>query len=160
MARDRPSTHGAIVGEALTKIVESVSGSLPASCCSTCAFRPETMTNQMAATVLVAFKCAVGTDPDPFACHHGMKDGEPTKVCAGWLASQLADFDAVKRISGEMVEKLAAISDTETDPVRDRFDAWIAEVDPEGRLNDYQRGRLYLRAFPNRSDHQQPGEER
>lgn len=142
--RERPSTHGAIVGEALAKIAESVTGELPRDCCATCAFRRGCMTNQMASTVLDAFKCATGVDPSGFACHHGMKDGEATKICAGWLAAQLAEFETVKAICGDMVEALQARSEDDHDPIREAFDAWIAEVDPEGRLNDYQRGRLYL----------------
>lgn len=147
MARERPSHHGLVVGEALTAIASSVSGSLPEACCATCAFRPGTMTNQMASTVLVAFKCAIGTDPSPFGCHHGMVDGEPQKACAGWVASQLADFDVVKAITEQMKARLDALP-KDADPIRDAFDAWIAEVDPTGALNDYQRGRLYLKHFP------------
>lgn len=33
---------------------------------------------------------------------------------------------------------------TDGDTIRAAFDAWIAEVDPNGSLNDYERGRLYL----------------
>lgn len=145
MERERPSTHGAIVGAALTRIAESVTGSLPEDCCATCAFRPETMTNQMASTVLTAFKCVVGTDPSVFACHHGMTDGEPSKVCAGWLACEAAEFETVKAVVGDMVDALAKISEGDPDPIREAFDRWIAAVDPDGSLNDYQRGRLYLK---------------
>lgn len=148
MARERPSTHGAIVGEALTAIATSITGKLPEDCCATCAFRPGCMTNQMASTALVAFKCAVGADSSAFACHHGMKDGEPTKVCAGWLASQLVDFDVVKEITGRMAQALSARREGDPDPIREAFDAWIEQVDPTGTLNDYQRGRLYLKSFP------------
>jgi hypothetical protein len=143
--RERPSTHGAILGEALARLAESVTGSLPSGCCATCAFRRGCMTNQMASTGLVAFKCAVGADPDPFACHHGMKDGEPSKICAGWLACQLADFETVKEISAWLTARLAEHSDDAPDPIREAFDAWIAEIDPTGAMDDYQRGRLYLR---------------
>jgi hypothetical protein len=142
--RERPSTHGAIVGEALAKIAESVTGELPSKCCATCAFRRGCMTNQMAGAVLDAFKCATGVDPSGFACHHGMKDGEPTKVCAGWVASQLAEFETVKAICSAMVEELQARSGSDPDPIREAFDAWISQVDPDGRLDDYKRGRLYL----------------
>jgi hypothetical protein len=149
MARERPSTHGAIVGEALAQIAESVTGALPKDCCATCAFRRGCMTNQMASTGLVAWKCAIGADPDPFACHHGMVDGEPTKVCAGWLAAKVADFEDVKRISAEMLAKVNALPDDglDPDPVREAFDAWIERVDPDHSMDDYRRGRLYLRHY-------------
>lgn len=145
--RERPSSYGARVGAAIAEIASSVTGTLPSGCCATCAFRPGCMTNQMAATTLIAFKCAVGADPSPFGCHHGMKDGEPQKPCAGWLASQVADFDTVKEIAGRLAEDLKAIP-TGPDVVREKFDAWIAKVDPAGAMNDYERGRLYLKAFP------------
>lgn len=146
MSRERPSTHGAILGEALARIAESVTGELPQECCATCAFRRGCMTNLMASTGLVAFACAVGADPDPFACHHGMKDGEPTKICAGWLACQLADFDTVKAVGAWLTGQLARLGDGQPDPIREAVDAWLARVDPADRLDDYQRGRLYLKA--------------
>ena len=34
------------------------------------------------------------------------------------------------------------------DAIRERFDAWIARIDPNGELDDYQRGRLWLRDDP------------
>lgn len=144
--RERPSTHGQIVGQALTAIVTSVFGELPKDCCATCAFRPETMTNQMAATTLTAYKCAIGADPNPFGCHHGMKDGEPVKACAGWLVSQLADFDKVREIAEQVAKQLDARALDAPDPIREAFDAWIAEVDPDGTMDDYQRGRAYLKS--------------
>lgn len=144
-SRERPSRHGAILGEALARIAESVPGAMD-GCCATCAFRRGCMTNQMASTGLVAFKCATGADPAGFACHHGMKDGEPTKICAGWLACRLAEFETVKEVSAWLTDQLAALHEGDHDPIREAFDAWIAEVDPDGRLNDYERGRMYLRS--------------
>ncbi|WP_288935108.1 hypothetical protein [uncultured Sphingomonas sp.] len=31
------------------------------------------------------------------------------------------------------------------DPLRRRFDQWIERVDPDGRLDDHRRARLWLR---------------
>lgn len=102
------------------------------------------MTNQMAGTGLEALKCATGADPAPFGCHHGMKDGQPNKVCAGWLAALVAPPEVVAAVGDRL---LAAINSLEgPDEVREAFDAWIAKVDPDNRLDDYQRGRLYLRS--------------
>jgi hypothetical protein len=145
MGRERPSYHGAVLGEYLAQMAESATGFLPEDCCATCAFRRGCMTNQMASTGLVAFKCAMGVDPDAFACHHGMKDGEPTKICAGWLAAQAAEWDDIKNFSEQLTASLGAIPNP--DPIRTAFDAWIERVDPAGTLNDYQRGRLYLRHY-------------
>lgn len=144
--RERPSRHGAVVGAALSEIERTGRGQAPEApaMCATCAFREGCMTNQMASTVLVAFKCAIGADPALFACHHGLIDGEPTRPCGGWVASLAAPFDEVKRIAAKMQAELA--EPTDRDLIREVFDAWVAKVDPENTLNDYERGRLYLRA--------------
>lgn len=145
--RDGPSQHGAYVGQALVALAEAGRAADPAcdrEMCATCAFRPDCMTNQMAATGLVAIKCAIGADPDPFGCHHALKDGTPTRLCAGYYAAQRAPFEAMKAIMFELTEKLGSMSGP--DAVRAAFDEWVAGVDPDGKLDDYARGRLYLRA--------------
>lgn len=143
--RDRPSRHGAFLGRALAKLAEAgraIEPTLP-DMCATCAFREGCMTNQMAATGLQALNCSIGVDPALFCCHHGLKDGEPTRVCAGYAAARLAPFETVKAVTAELVQNLDGASGP--DEIRADFDAWIAEADPDGRLNDYERGRLYLR---------------
>lgn len=142
--RARPSSYGAALGKHLAGIAQAgyaMRDDLPPMC-STCAFREGCMTNQMGETALVAFKCAIGADPDRFACHHGMKDGQPVRLCAGYLAAKCAPWDAVKAASHAMT----LIDVNAPDTVRQAFDAWAAMVDPENRLDDYQRGRLYLKA--------------
>lgn len=144
--RDGPSRHGVILGQALIALADAGRAADPTcdhEMCATCAYRPDCMTNQMAGTGLVAIKCAIGVDPDPFGCHHGMKGGRPTKLCAGHFAAQRAPFDMMKAITADLARKLGALSGP--DEVRAAYDAWIAEIDPHGVMDDYARGRAYLR---------------
>jgi hypothetical protein len=146
--RDRPSRHGAILGAALARIEAEgrrFGPDLP-DCCATCAFRPGCMTNMMAATGLTALNVLLGIDGEAFACHHGMKDGQPTKLCAGYAAAKLAPFEFVMAEIAAMHDELGA--PPSHDAIRAEFDAWIARVDPDGMLDDYARGRLFLRDRP------------
>lgn len=148
MSRDRPSLHGAVLGGFLAAVAEAGHGEAPEipEMCATCAFRPDCMTNQMAATGLIAFNIVMGVDQSSFGCHHGLKDGAPTKVCVGFLAAKLAPFDRVKALSEQLGKALDAIAG-QPDLIRAKVDAWIAKVDPADELDDYQRGRLWLREF-------------
>lgn len=110
--------------------------------CATCAFREGSMPNQMAATGLTAMHCALGTDPDPFGCHHGMKAGEPSKLCVGYLAAQRAPFEAWKQGMSDM---LATMPSDENDAIRADFDRWRAAIDPDRKLDVYQLGRAFAR---------------
>jgi hypothetical protein len=144
--RERPSAHGVLLGGFLADVAEAgrlADPTIPAGC-ATCAFSRETMTNRMAATGIEAMHCVIGTDPAPFGCHHGMKDGEPTKLCAGFVAAQAAPFDLIRSKMEEMVGRLAALPPV--DEVRAEFDAWAAKIDPDGAMDDYCRGRLYVAA--------------
>lgn len=146
--RSRPSTIGARVGQALAELEaagRAASAEPIPEACLTCAFRPGTLPNQQNATVLDAYRCAVGADPAFFACHHGMKDGEPTRSCAGYVAALSAPFDAVKEISARMAADIQTMREADPDPIREAFDQWIATVDPSGKMNDYVRARLYAR---------------
>jgi hypothetical protein len=147
-ARDRPRGDGAVIGKALSALADAgrlVQPDLPDPC-ATCAFRLGCMTNTLPATVLIAFQCATGVDDAPFGCHHGMVEGQPAKKCAGWMAAQAADWPEVQEISARMMAELDALP--EQDTIRSATDEWLARVDPEGRLDDYQRGRLWLRDDP------------
>ena len=101
------------------------------------------MPNQMAATAKTAMDCVLGIDRDRFACHHGMKDGQPKKICVGYVAARLAPFSFVKEVIATVHAELAEIEDDATDAVRVAFYAWVKEVDPDRRLNDYQLARLF-----------------
>lgn len=93
--RERPSKHGAILGAGMVALAEAGrkhSPELPPMC-ATCAFDPNSMTNKMAGTLITAMNCVLGIDTDRFACHHGMDDGQPTKLCAGYIAAVLAPWD-------------------------------------------------------------------
>jgi hypothetical protein len=146
--RERPSRHGAALGELLSALEqigrEGAGIDLPPMC-ATCAYRPGCMTNQMAATGITALNCLTGIDTDRFACHHGMKDGRPTKLCAGHVAALLAPWDTIKAGVEWLARRLSEGTE-EPDEIRREFDAWIAKADPLSRMDDYARGRAYLRA--------------
>lgn len=150
-ARDRPSRLGAILGEALADIAKAGRSGIPdfPEMCATCAFRPGCMTNQMGGTQKAALDVLMGIDGDAFACHHGMKEGEPTKICAGYLAA----MNAPRSVAQSAIETAKARMDAATGPdeIRAAFDEWIAKVDPNNQMDDYQRGRLWLRDFPHPS---------
>lgn len=143
---ERPSRHGAIMGQALIALADAdreASGVNPDQMCATCAFRPGAMTNQMAATGLIAYKCAIGADPAEFACHHSMKDGETTRLCTGYLMARAAPFETVRAISEGVCTGLDLADGPDT--IRDDFDAWLAKVDPDNQLDNYRRARLYAK---------------
>ena len=101
------------------------------------------MTNQMAATGVVALNCAIGIDPDSFACHHGLQDGQPTRPCNGYIAAKLAPFGVMKETLRALYLKLR--SNGGPDQVRAAFDAWRREIDPHETMNDYQLARAFAR---------------
>ena len=99
------------------------------------------MPNEMAATGKVALDCVLGIDKDRFACHHGMKDGEPRRLCVGYIAAVLAPWSFTTEVLAAVKRDLDAM--TGPDDIRAAFDAWHDEVDPERKLDDYQLARLY-----------------
>jgi hypothetical protein len=149
MERERPSRHGAILGAALALLAKLGRRDAPFEIpeyCATCAFREGCMTNQMAATGKVALDCVLGIDPDRFACHHGMKDGEPSKLCVGYIAARLAPWSLTREVLLAMKAELdEAIAKDDPDAVRAAFDAWLDSVDPKREKNDYQLAREYNR---------------
>ena len=62
--------------------------------CKTCAFREGTHPNGCEETVMDAVKCVL--EKVPFSCHQELKDGKPTKLCAGWIVTQRCDQPPVK----------------------------------------------------------------
>lgn len=145
---DRPSIHGKMLGKALALFAEIGRRAAPMPIpepCLTCAFREGTMPNQTAGTGKVALDCVLRIDTDRFACHHGMKDGDPQKLCAGWIAAMLAPFSEVKEILAAFQDELAEIED-QPDEVRAAFDAWLNRADPERRLDVYQAAREYAKS--------------
>ena len=150
---DRPSRHGALLGDVLVLLAEAgnvgdVEGILDFMCAS-CAFRGGSIPNTSVGTALTAFNCAIGVDPDRFACHHGMKDGQPQKLCAGYLAAKNAPFEVLK---AETVKLQAALSDLgDGDNTRDEFDKWADEIDPEYKLDVYEISRRWARRSSTRS---------
>lgn len=150
MIGDRPSRHGKLLGAALATISAIGRRDAPMpipECCLTCAFREGTMPNQTAGTGKMALDIVLGIDRDRdrFACHHGMKEGEPKKLCAGYVAALLAPFSEVKAIISAFHDELANISDSDPDDVRAAFDAWLALADPERRMDVYEAARVYAK---------------
>lgn len=144
---DRPSLHGKMLGKALALIAEIGRRDAPMpipDTCLTCAFREGTMPNQTAGTGMVALNCVLRIDTDRFACHHGLKEGQPQRLCAGYIAAMLAPFSEVRELLAAFHHELAAIED-QPDDVRAAFDAWINRADPERRMDVYQAAREYAK---------------
>lgn len=141
--RERPSKHGKILGDALALLAIAGRKDAPElpECCLTCAFRQGCMTNQMAATGKTALDCVLGIDPDRFACHHGMKEGQPSKLCVGYIAAILAPWAFTKEVLAAVKRDLDAMDGP--DEVRAAFDAWHDEANPERKMDDYQLARAY-----------------
>lgn len=147
--RERPSRHGQILGDALALIAMAGRKDAPMDLpemCLTCAFRQGCMTNQMAATGKVALDCVLGIDKDRFACHHGMKEGQPSKLCVGYMAARLAPYSFTKEVLVALAKELGA--QTGPDEVRAAFDVWLAEIDPDGKMDDYQLARAHAKSAP------------
>jgi hypothetical protein len=157
-SRERPSAHGAILGEALSDLAKAgaVGTDLLSVMCSTCAFREGCMSNQMAATGVEALNIVLGIDDADFGCHHGMKDGFPTRFCAGAAAAKRAPFSVLQSALRTLNSRLELLP--ESDAVRADFDAWVARHDPGCQLDDYQRARLFARDSGSRSQSRDPEE--
>lgn len=144
---DRPSRHGAMLGEVLALLADLGRHDSPMpipDACLTCAFRRGTMPNQAAGTGKIALDCVLGIDRDRFACHHGMKAGEPQKICVGYIAARLAPFSKVKEILSAFHDELALLGD-DPDEVRAAFDAWIDRADPARKMDVYEAARVYAK---------------
>jgi hypothetical protein len=148
MTSTKPSSYGAILGDALALIAAAGRKDLPegaslGDACLTCAFREGTLPNRMGGTAKQALDCVLGIDRDRFACHHGMKDGEPKRLCAGYLAAMIAPFSFVKEVLASAHKDLAAFNDSDADPVRDDYVRWLSMIDPDGKMDVYQIARAY-----------------
>jgi hypothetical protein len=145
---DRPTIHGQMLGKALA-LIEMIGrrdAPMPIpDTCLTCAFREGSMPNQTAGTGMAALNCVLRIDTDRFACHHGMKDGDPQRICAGYVAAMIAPFSEVREILAAFQEELATIGD-QPDNVRAAFDAWLAKADFERRLDVYRAAREYAKS--------------
>jgi hypothetical protein len=148
--RERPSKHGAILGDALALLAMAGRRDAPMAIpdgCLTCAFRPGTMPNQMAATGKIALYIVLGLDKDRFACHHGMKDGEPKKICVGYVAARLAPWSLTLEVISTLKKELDGM-DKSADEVRADFDRWINKLDPDRKMDDYAIARAFAKREP------------
>ena len=98
----------------------------------------------MTATGVEALNIALGIDDAHFMCHHGMKEGEPTRLCVGAIAAIIAPDD----IKQSAIRTLSAKLDSQDGPdeVRVAFDDWVTTIDPDSTMDDYTRGRAYLKS--------------
>lgn len=145
---DKPTSYGAILGDALALIAAAGRKDMPdgmtlPDACLTCAFREGALPNRMGGTAKQALDCVLGIDRDRFACHHGMKNGEPKRLCAGYLAAMIAPFSFVKEIIKAAHEDLASFDESGPDPVRDDYVRWLSTIDPDGVMDVYQIARAY-----------------
>ena len=101
---NRPTPEGIAAGKQLARLWRSAMrdavtqhpdavAAIPDRC-KTCAFREGTIPNGCPETIMDALKCVM--EKEPFMCHHDMKNGKPTKMCAGWIVTQRADRDPVE----------------------------------------------------------------
>ena len=143
---DRPTRHGMILGEALAEIATAGLRATGTDIepCATCAFRRGTVPNMTAGTGMVALNTFLDIDTDDFACHHGMRDGQPTRVCAGYLLARQAPWAEVKATFAAMKGRLDAMEGP--DEVRAAYDAWLEATDPERRMDVYQLARAFARS--------------
>jgi hypothetical protein len=148
-AGDKPTSYGAILGDALALIAAAgrkdmtTAGMTIPDTCLTCAFREGALPNRMGGTTKMALDCVLGVDRDRFACHHGMKDGEPKRVCSGYLAAMIAPFSFVKQVIASAHRDLAAFDADAPDPVVDDYVRWLSAIDPDGKMDVYQIARAY-----------------
>lgn len=153
---DRPSRHGKLLGAALSTISAIGRRDAPMpipDCCLTCAFREGTLPNETAGTGKIALDIVLGIDRDRFACHHDMKDGQPKKICVGYIAALLAPFSEVRAILEAFYDELKQIDDTTPDDVRLAFDAWLHIADPDQRMDVYEAARAYAKHLLAQTSH-------
>lgn len=144
---DRPSQYGSLLGDALALLADLGERDSPVPLgerCLTCAFRKGSVPNQTAGTGVMALNCALGIDPDRFACHHGMTDGKPKKICVGYMAARLAPWSSVKELIAIVHQELGG--EKGSDEVRESFDAWLRKIDPSGKMDVYQVARAYAKS--------------
>jgi hypothetical protein len=56
--------------------------------CNDCAFREGSDPNGSVETTMAVVKCLM--EDEPFYCHHGVVEGEPKRLCAGFSALYVA----------------------------------------------------------------------
>lgn len=92
-----PSPEGELLGHHLARLtlplIERAQARFPGDSslapCSECAYVAGTVPNRSLATVGDALKCSV--ERTEFCCHKGQVNGEPRRLCAGWLATMLKE---------------------------------------------------------------------
>ena len=85
MERNKPCEVGIALGKELARLTAPAIEAAEHKPCASCAFRAGTYPNGCVTSVADAMKCML--EGHTFHCHHGMKDGVATRVCAGWKAA-------------------------------------------------------------------------
>jgi hypothetical protein len=140
------STGAARLGAALADLAERHRRPGDPDPCSSCGLKKGTLANMAGQTMIDAMNVLAGIDGDVFGCHHGMKDREPTKACAGWLAARRASRDELLQAIGSVA--IPNDDNPENDPVGVYVAAWAKQNDPEGKLDSYQLARLWEKTGP------------
>ena len=90
---------GAAVGRQLVRFFEQEEPPGAPPRCHDCAFRLGTPANTSLGTMANALKSVM--EGEPFYCHHGQEQGEPTLLCRGWIAL------APKEVLAEIAQAIA-----------------------------------------------------
>jgi len=84
-----PTDEGRALGAEIARLVDNDEARVRAAGlpvpprCGDCATRLGTPPNGCAPTLMDFVKCAA--EGEPFMCHVGAVDGEPARICGGWL---------------------------------------------------------------------------
>ena len=146
--RGGASAHGAALGKALARLDALGRAANPEleldEKCATCAFREGSFPNMCAATTRDAINSLAGNN-DGFVCHHGMIDGEPTRYCDGFMAAMECSNTQISSELMVALDEIGKLTKIDKDEIADRYWAFIARIDPEDKLDDYQRARAWAR---------------
>lgn len=102
MVQIEPDELCAALGRELARFADQAEPPGAPPRCHDCAFRAGTLANT-SLTIANALKCAM--EGIPFYCHHGEVDGEPTRLCRGWIAL------APKEVLAEIAQAIAMQSE-------------------------------------------------
>lgn len=142
------STGAARLGAALADVATRHRRPGDPDPCGTCGLKKGTLPNMAGRTMIDAMHVLAGIDGDAFGCHHGMKEGEPTRPCAMWLAARRASRDELQAALGSVLIPLDDLP--ENDPVGVYVTTWADQHDPERKLDTYQLARLWERTGPHK----------
>lgn len=147
------STGAARLGAAMARLAAKHVQPGDPDPCATCGLKEGTLPNMAGQTMIDAMRVLARIEGDSFGCHHGLNNGEPTRICARYLA-------AARGPRSELLEAIASVAvppddRPANDPVGVYVTAWAERIDPDRELNAYQLARAWERTGP----HSIPGTE-